>query len=190
MNYPEQVETERLVLRWHTEVDAEELFARCTSDPVMTKFLLWPAHQSADETREYIRLRVAERGKVDDCGWLLRLKSDGSIIGSIGCRRVEKHMLQFGYYIAQSAWGNGYATEATRAMVPIWLANDEICRVQAFCDPENVASARVLAKSGLILEGRLRRYILSPNLGPEPRDGLLFAAVKELVPANVAGRTP
>lgn len=177
MEFPERVETERLILRSPTEADAEELFARCTSDPVVTRYLLWPAHQSVAETRAFIGTRVTDAG-IEYRGWLLRLKSNGMIVGSIGCRRIEPHVLQSGYYIAQAEWGNGYATEATSAMVPIWLTDPGIWRVQAFCDPENVASAKVLSKAGLKLEGTLRRYILSPNMGPEPRDGFLFAAVK------------
>lgn len=179
MTYPELIETARLVLRWATESDAEELFARCTSDPSVTLYLLWPPHQTVDETREFIRTRVTEREAGNACGWTIRLKSDHSVIGSIGCRHVEPHVVQFGYYVAQSAWGNGYATEATTAVVPIWLTNPEVWRVQAFCDPENIASARVLAKSGLQHEGTLRRHVLSPNLCCEPRDAHLFAAIRE-----------
>lgn len=178
LNYPERLETERLLLRWPVVADAKELFERCTSDAAVTHYLLWPPHKSAEETRDFIAQPVSSSG-VEFQSWLLRRKQDGAVIGSIGCRRVEQHIIQFGYYIAQSEWGNGYATEATRVMVPLWLSHPQIFRVQAFCDPENGASARVLAKAGLSREGILRRYIFSPNLGPDPRDGYLFAAVKD-----------
>ncbi|MGD9635558.1 MAG: GNAT family N-acetyltransferase [Pirellulales bacterium] len=177
LNYPERIETARLVLRRAVAADAPELFERCTSDPEVTRFLLWPAHQNVEQTRERIT-RPLTGTEVEFQSWLMTRKSGGAIVGSIGCRRIENHVIQFGYYVAKAEWGNGYATETTSALVPVWLSHPEIWRVQAFCDPENVASARVLAKSGLTLEGTLRRYIFSPNLGPDPRDGYLFAAVK------------
>lgn len=188
LKFPERLESERLVLRWPVETDAPELFARCTSDPNVTRYLLWSAHQSVEETRRFINRPITDTG-VEFQSWLMWRKEGGAIVGSIGCRRVEPHIIQFGYYIAQADWGLGYATEATRVMVPLWLSHPAIYRVQAFCDPTNEASARVLAKAGLTLEGTLRSFILSPNLGPEPRDGYLFATVKA-PEAAIAGPQP
>ena len=58
------------------------------------------------------------------------------------------------------------------------MANPSIWRVQAFCDVENRASVRVLEKSGLTLEGTLRRYMVLPNLGDIPRDLCCYAKVR------------
>ena len=55
------------------------------------------------------------------------------------------------------------------------LALPDCYRVQATCDTENHASARVLEKSGFVREGRLERHLILPNLGPEPRASLMFA---------------
>jgi [ribosomal protein S5]-alanine N-acetyltransferase len=63
--------------------------------------------------------------------------------------------------------------------VPLWLAAPSVWRVQAYCDPENGASARVLEKAGLVREGLLRRYIVTPNLGDEPRDVYVYALVRD-----------
>jgi len=178
LNYPDRIDTARLVLRRPVPADAQELFDRCTSDPVVTRYLLWPAHRDVEETRTFIRRPFSDTG-AEFQSWLMDRNDDRAIVGSIGCRRIEPHIIQFGYYVARTEWGQGYATEATRAVLPVWLSHPEIYRVQAFCDPENAASARVLAKAGLTVEGTLRRFILSPNLGPVPRDGYLFAAVKD-----------
>jgi RimJ/RimL family protein N-acetyltransferase len=43
---------------------------------------------------------------------------------------------------------------------------------------ENVASARVLEKVGMVREGVLRRYIVHPNIGPEPRDSIVYARTR------------
>jgi RimJ/RimL family protein N-acetyltransferase len=179
LDLPERVETERMLLRWATETDAAEIFARYASDPIVTRFLLWPPHQTVDDTRDYLQRKVADLEKLGGANWLMFLKASGSLLGSIGCRRVEPHVLQFGYCLAQDSWGHGYATEATRVMVKIWLEIPAIWRVQAFCDPENVASAKVLERAGLTREGTLRRYVPSPNLDNQLRDAHLYAQVKD-----------
>jgi RimJ/RimL family protein N-acetyltransferase len=179
VDFPERVETERLLLRWPTDADAEEIFARYASDPVVTRYMMWKPHRSVEETREYLKKKEAERESSGGKGWLLTLKTDGLLVGMIGCRPVESHILQFGYCLAQDMWGRGFATEAARALVDVWLDMPDIWRVQAHCDLENVASARVLEKAGLSREGTLRRFIVAPNTGPVPRDVYVYARVRE-----------
>ncbi|BBY93078.1 hypothetical protein MGALJ_27470 [Mycobacterium gallinarum] len=54
-----------------------------------------------------------------------------------------------------------------------------VYRIAAHCHVDNTASARVLERNGLSLEGRLRRYTVLPYISEEPQDCLLFAkAVK------------
>ena len=178
MTWPERIETERLVLRWTQESDAEEIFARYATDPDVVRYLLWKPHKSVEETRAWIRGRVADREAGLTFNWLLLLRESGQILGSIGCS-VDKHVVQFGYCLGRDAWNKGYATEAAQTLVPLWLSTSGIWRVQAYCDLENVASARVLEKAGLTSEGTLRRYAISPNLSDEPRDVLMYARVRE-----------
>ena len=87
--------------------------------------------------------------------------------------------MQFGYCLARDAWGQGFATEAASQFVTTALEQPELWRVQAFCDLDNPASARVLEKAGLTLEGTLRRHMVLPNLSDTPRDMLCYARVRE-----------
>ena len=129
---PERLETERLLLRWPTEADAAEIFARYASDPVVTKYLTWAPHKSVDDTLEFLESETNRRAPSSTGSFILR--DGGQLLGSIGCQ-VDKHIVQFGYCYARDAWGRGYATEAARAMVPVWLSDPAVWRVQAFCDP-------------------------------------------------------
>ena len=59
-----------------------------------------------------------------------------------------------------------------------WLESESgIQRIWATCDVENLASARVLEKLGLVREGLLRRLTVRPNLSELPRDAWMFAKV-------------
>jgi RimJ/RimL family protein N-acetyltransferase len=84
-----------------------------------------------------------------------------------------------GYVLGRKFWGQGYMTEAVRAVVDYALAEPEVFRVWAVCDVENAASARVLEKAGMRREGILRRWSMHPNISDEPRDSLCYARVKE-----------
>jgi RimJ/RimL family protein N-acetyltransferase len=101
----------------------------------------------------------------------------GQLLGSVG-GFIEKHRMTFGYCLAQDAWGKGFATEAAHAFVAAAIAHPAIIRIQAYCDVENRASARVLEKAGLTYEGTLRRYMVFPNLGEAPRDVHFYSIVR------------
>ena len=61
-----------------------------------------------------------------------------------------------GYCFDEAAWGNGYATEAARALLQWAFDTLDLNRVQAETDTRNAASARVLEKLGFSREGTLR----------------------------------
>jgi RimJ/RimL family protein N-acetyltransferase len=69
-------------------------------------------------------------------------------------------------------------TEAVRAVVEQALGLPHIYRVAAICDVENVASARVMEKVGMLREGVLRRAVLHPNISAEPRDAYIYARTR------------
>ena len=59
-----------------------------------------------------------------------------------------------------------------------WLESESgIQRIWATCDVENLASARVLEKLGLVREGLLRRLTVRPNISELPRDAWMFSKV-------------
>ena len=82
--------------------------------------------------------------------------------------------VQFGYVYSPTQWGRGYATEVCRTMMD-WLRNCPAVReVRTFTDAENVASARVLIKSGLIQEGRVSSAFRFVNQGDQAKDCIRF----------------
>jgi RimJ/RimL family protein N-acetyltransferase len=68
--------------------------------------------------------------------------------------------------------------EAVRAVIDTLFLQPGICRVWAFVDEENFASARVLEKAGMQREGLLHRWSLHPNISAVPRDCWCFAVVR------------
>jgi [ribosomal protein S5]-alanine N-acetyltransferase len=65
-------------------------------------------------------------------------------------------VVELGYEIAESRWGRGLATAATRAMLAEAFADDEVTLVIAHTLPEWNASNRVLQKAGFVYDGEAR----------------------------------
>ena len=68
---------------------------------------------------------------------------------------------EIGWTLARSVWGRGFATEAARATLAFAFETLRLHRVWAYCQPENVASSRIMEKIGMRREGLFRqcRYI-------------------------------
>lgn len=69
-------------------------------------------------------------------------------------------------------------TEALAAVAEWAMQEEAIWRLGAVCDVENLASARVMEQAELMREGVLRRWILHPNVSPEPRNCFGYARVR------------
>lgn len=70
--------------------------------------------------------------------------------GWAGIDRLEdEDSGQFGWYLRSDRWGRGYATEATRLLLDFGFSVLHRATMWATADPENLASIRVLEKSGL-----------------------------------------
>ncbi len=66
--------------------------------------------------------------------------------------------IEIGYILKRSAWGKGYATEATNRLLKFAFEETPLEELVATIDPENTASQRVLEKCGLLYEGMRRAY--------------------------------
>jgi len=174
---PETIETERLILRVPVMEDATAMLETYARDPEVTRYLTWKPLQSLEEAETALRSRVEGWRKGISFSWTILLKEGGTLAGTISLR-PQGLRLNMGFVVARPYWGRGYTTEAVRPVVDWALAHPAVYRVSAVCDAENLASARVLEKIGMQLEGTLRRWDVHPNISNVPRDCLCYAAVK------------
>lgn len=108
--------------------------------------------------------------------WAITLP-DGLLIGMIEAR-PSKHGVELGYVLLRTVWGNGYMTEAVRAVVDWALDEPDVYRVWAYVNVGNVASQRVLEKAGMVREGVLHRWAPHVNVSSEPSDAYMYAIWK------------
>jgi RimJ/RimL family protein N-acetyltransferase len=169
--------TPRLLLRLPTLEDAEIIFNKYARDMEVLKFLIWRPHENINTTREFIHRCIQCWKDETAFPWIVVRKYDNEMVGMLELR-IEKFRAEVGYVIARSYWGNGYATEITKSVIEWSFSQENIYRVWATCDVQNLASTRVLEKAGMQREGILRRYIVHPNISDEPRDSYCYAIVR------------
>lgn len=172
---PEVFTTERLVLRRPRLSDAEAIF-EYASDPRVIHYMDYSPRAEVNEVLKSLEDRPRQ-WKSGSFSWVITVKPEDKSVGSIACW-LEDHAAGFGYLLNQNYWGHGYATEAASAVVEWAISLPSIYRVWATCDTENLASVRVLEKSGLVREARLRCYQIRPNISAIPRDAFMYARVR------------
>ena len=72
--------------------------------------------------------------------------------------------------------GHGYMTAAVRALIPFSFGSLRLHRLEAACIPTNVASIRLLERTGFIREGFAREYLC---INGTWQDHLLYALLKD-----------
>ena len=157
--------------------DADVIFQKYAQDPEVTKYLTWRPNRSVEETREFLQASLTAWREGRSYHWTIARKEDEELMGMINAR-IENCKWQIGYVLARAYWGNGYMTEALRALVAWALEQPEITRIWSVCDIENRASARVMEKAGMRREGRLPHWSVHPNLSHEPRDSYCYSVAR------------
>jgi [ribosomal protein S5]-alanine N-acetyltransferase len=176
--FPSSIETPRLVLRAPKLSDAEEMFASYTQDADVARYMVWRPHALLETTRDFIAGCVSQQSAGSALTYIITLKASKQLIGMLDAR-PRGHIVNIGYVLTRKHWGQGLMVEAIQAFAAIALLLPEVFRVEATCDVDNRPSARALEKSGFLLEGRLGRHTIHPNISAEPRDCFIYAACRQ-----------
>ncbi len=170
---PEQLDTDRLVLRRLKYEDAEEIFYTYASKAEATRFMSWPTHQRIEDTRSFLRYAVNGWRVGTDYSFCIRIRESNRLIGSCGLVH-EDGKIQLGYILSPTHWGQGYATEVCCKLMAVVRTLPGVYRVSTFVDTDNKASARVLQKSGMVEEAKLEKWFKFVNQDSLPKDCWLF----------------
>lgn len=150
-----RIETERLILRRFTIDDAEYMYRNWASDPEVTRFLLWPTHQSVEVSKKVLTDWVSAYENDDKYEWCIAKKENDEPIGSIGAFNYNEKVqsLEIGYCISKAYWNRGITSEALKAVMQYLLEEVGVSRVESRHDPRNPHSGEVMKKCGMKYEG-------------------------------------
>ncbi|WP_238163043.1 GNAT family N-acetyltransferase [Kribbella capetownensis] len=144
------LETERLMMRRFT-VDDVDLLTGLDSDLEVMRFLTGkatPRDEIANVVLPEILAVYAEHRELGT--FAAYQKSDGVFIGWFGMQPTkEPAMVGVGYRLNRTAWGKGYATEGTKALIDKAFGELGMDRVVADTMAVNHRSRAVMRRSGL-----------------------------------------
>lgn len=170
---PAQFETSRLLMQKLRYEDAPEIFYTYASKLEATRFMSWPTHESLKDTKRFLSYAINGWRSGTDFSYGIRLKGTSRFIGSCGVIN-DAGKIQFGYILGPLHWGKGYTTEVCQKLLSILKNMPEVYRISTFVDAENIASAKVLYKCGLVEEAHLAKWFRFVNQSNMPKDCILF----------------
>jgi RimJ/RimL family protein N-acetyltransferase len=170
--------TERLIIRRFQDSDLESFFAY-RNDPEVAKYQGWSLPYTRESALAFIdemkSIQLAASGM--RCQVAIELQATGEMIGDIFfvVLQEEVRLARIGYSLARAHWKHGYASEAVGRMLDYMFGELCLHRVAADCDPENIASFRLLERLGFRREAHfIESFPLGDNRwGDEYYYGLL-----------------
>ena len=142
-----------------------------------------PAWPDDDLTKAAFRRRLSIYAREMELGnawpFFVFIDEGRTLVGAVTLSNVRRGVAEtgtLGYWIGSPFAGRGHTTAAVRGVVGFAFDRDKLHRLEAACLPTNLASRRVLEKSGFRNEGRARAYL---KINGEWADHLLFGLVED-----------
>lgn len=160
--YPPDLHTERLLLRPFTPADASRV-QRLAGDPAIADTTMNIPHPYEEGMAELWIDSHPQRfmeGKSAVFAVTLRDGPRGLLIGAMGLEFTPRfNQAEIGYWIGRDYWGQGYCTEAARAVLRYAFEERGVHKVVGRHLSRNSASGRVMEKIGMVREGYLREHV-------------------------------
>ncbi|MCY3946139.1 MAG: GNAT family N-acetyltransferase [Anaerolineaceae bacterium] len=177
------LETERLILRPLQADDAPAITRYAGDRRIAAGKLSIPHPLPQDWARRYIDYhRQAIAAREDYCLALTR-RPDPQLIGIINLYPQTANGAQVGFWTGLPFWGQGYMSEALRAVLRFAFQDLALPRVHASHFGSNPASGRVMQKAGMRREGCLRQHLLKDGV---PQDLVCHGMLRADYEANHA----
>jgi RimJ/RimL family protein N-acetyltransferase len=155
------IETERLILRPLRAEDVADLL-EYQSHPEIVRYIPWP-ERTREQVVEALAKTIAEsKDSLSESGDFIvfawELKSTGKVIGqsNSGLESTRDQLVDIGWVTHQDFQRQGYAFEATHALMEYIFKNFPIHRIIANIDTRNPESAKLAEKLGMRREGEFK----------------------------------
>jgi RimJ/RimL family protein N-acetyltransferase len=150
---PPFLATSRLLMRQFTLDDVDALY-RIMNEPDMMRYFPTPTAPERERVERLVARQI-DHWRVHGHGWwAVTLPDRGQFIGWCGLQYLpETDEVEVGYLFDRPQWGKGLATEAAKASVAYGFQVHNLPFIVGLTHPDNIASQRVLQKSGLHYTG-------------------------------------
>lgn len=147
-------------------------FMEWATDDEVTKYMMWNSYTSSSEAEVFFT-NVVEKHP-----WFKAICLDEKVIGSLTLDKgkgAHNCKAELGYVLARKYWGMGLVTQAIKLALETGFKDLDVERIEAYVDPANIGSQRVLEKNGFTKEGFLRNFVLQKGI---LKDRLIYSFLK------------
>jgi len=170
--------TERLILRAPRLTDAKAIATLANDRRIAENTARIPHPYSLADAQGFVAMTAQSEA---ECVFAITLKR-GRLIGLCGIDRLRSEEPEIGYWLGVPFWGEGYATEAARALIDHAFTDLALDRLVSGARISNPASRRVLEKCGFQWTGvsltRIRAIASSAPVDRFRLDRALWASLK------------
>lgn len=162
---------QQIILKTLTSTDIDDFMEWATDDEV-TKHMMWNSYTSRHEAESFLT-NVVEKHL-----WFKAICLGKKVIGSITLDKgkgAHSCKAELGYVIAKKYWGNGCVTQAIKLSIETGFKDLDVERIEAYVDPTNIGSQRVLEKNGFTKEGLLKKSVVQKGT---VKDRFLYSLLK------------
>ncbi|MEM1322298.1 MAG: GNAT family N-acetyltransferase [Bacteroidota bacterium] len=152
--------TERLRLRCPVQADFE-LFYQLHSDPEVMRYITNGVPHDRETVQGYVGTLLGKLATGNPLynWWMAERQADGAFVGWFILKDLDNtEELEIGYRLMTQHWGQGYATEGSRAILNYAFNHLQLERIVAVALPENKGSRRVIEKLGMSYRKEARFY--------------------------------
>jgi RimJ/RimL family protein N-acetyltransferase len=151
------IETSRLRLRPFVLGDAEVVRCLVNNYNVSKTTLNIPYPYEAGVAEKWIGGHARLWELRAQGSWAITRVASDTLLGAITLTWINRTSGELGYWIGESYWGNGYCSEAARALIAFGFERLEMMRIVAEHLRSNPASGRVMVKAGMRHAGSRRK---------------------------------
>ena len=142
------IETERLIITEFT-LDMAQVVQENSMDDDNRRFVPDEVWETKKEAEEVLKFLISRYGTVDGpLVYPIIVKATKENIGYVQLCPIDNGNWEIGYHIAKKYTGNGYATEAVTAFLPVIAKQVNRNEIYGICLAENKASLSVMRKCG------------------------------------------
>lgn len=161
----------QVLFKTFSSSDIDDFMEWATDDEV-TQYMMWNSYTTRSEA-EIFFANVVEKHP-----WFKAICLGKKVIGSITLDKgsgAYSCKAELGYVIARQYWKKGLATQAIKLAIETGFEDLGIERIEAYVDPANIGSQRVLEKNEFRQEGLLKNYVIQKGV---VKDRFLYSFLK------------
>ncbi len=161
-----ELTTERLYLNSFEQSDKNKL-VELLNEPRITATTAGIPYPFELKDAEAFLEKIESTKEQGHINFAIRFKDNGELIGCIALYRELLHnRAMVGFWLTPAFWNKGIMSEALVRVIDYGLKDIKLNRIEGHHLAGNNASAKVMLKSGMLLEGVFKSRVV--------KDGLIF----------------